>query len=97
MLSACVPEQPDTKTDHHVVEGVKAHHAHQQVLQNNLQKQRHSMSNTHQMELELVFSLQLSQSAAFPFYRQFIISHQRSDALFMISNLRANSQVLFRF
>lgn len=77
MLSACVPEQPDTKTDHHVVERVKAHHAHQQVLQNNLQKQCHSMSNTHQMELELVF--------------------QRSDALFMLSKPRANSQVLFRF
>lgn len=38
ILSACVPEQPDAETDHHVVERVKAHHAHQQVLQNNLQK-----------------------------------------------------------
>lgn len=36
-LSACVPEQPDAKTDHHVVEGVEAHHAHQQILQNNLE------------------------------------------------------------
>lgn len=35
-LSARVPEQPNAKTDHHVVEGVKAHHAHQQVLQDNL-------------------------------------------------------------
>lgn len=36
-LSACVPEQPDAKTDHHVVERVEAHHAHQQILQNNLE------------------------------------------------------------
>lgn len=34
----CVlPEQPDAEADHHVVEGVEAHHAHQQILQNNLQ------------------------------------------------------------
>lgn len=37
--SRCVrlPEEPDAETDHHVVEGVEAHHAHQQILQNNLQ------------------------------------------------------------
>lgn len=33
-----VPEQPDAKTDHHVVERVEAHHAHQQILQNNLRR-----------------------------------------------------------
>lgn len=36
----CLPEQPYAETDHHVVEGVEAHHAHQQVLQDNLQIKR---------------------------------------------------------
>lgn len=39
-VCVCLPEQPDAETDHHVVEGVEAHHAHQQVLQNHLQIER---------------------------------------------------------
>lgn len=39
-LCVCVPEQPDAKTDHDVVEWVETHHAHQQILQNNLQRRK---------------------------------------------------------
>lgn len=34
----CVPEQSDAETDHDVVERVEAHHAHQQILQDNLRR-----------------------------------------------------------
>lgn len=35
-VAVCLPEQPDAETDRDVVERVKAHHAHQQILKDDL-------------------------------------------------------------
>lgn len=37
-VSLSLPEQSNAETDRDVVERVEAHHAHQQILQNNLRR-----------------------------------------------------------
>lgn len=37
-VCVCLPEQPDAETDRDVVERVKAHHAHQQILKDDLRR-----------------------------------------------------------
>ncbi len=41
-VCVCVPEQADADTEHDVVERVEAHHAHQQILQDNLRRTQNS-------------------------------------------------------
>lgn len=60
-----VPEQPNAKTDHYIVEGVEAHHAHQQVLQNHLQIKRVALNRLDHKEVNLLIFLVLRKAISF--------------------------------